>query len=670
MRMAPWIYFSVAALVAVDSAAAAACDPIKSQGDNWCMNCAQVCVPLHDRMQFVVNGSPPTATTQGPIATNIATTGALSDGASVAVKTLEFDVANGTQFTFAFDTLKNLRQLDAVSLDKAIVKAISASDFTPQTTLSNITISNCKAPLAMDLSALPHLKTLSVLVVENVVIVVVCRTISNCTLGGVPKFNDAASLDTLKLVNVGLMDSLMEALARASSSASIDFSQNEFTVTAAFCTVIQQRNVKIDASLVAQCSTASSSFSDKTMAHIDTPSSTLSPSSSSTKAANPWNTVFTFIIVGVLASLVGVFVVHRRRLLHPAATTPGAASVVDPIEYLNTSTPMLETSITNTSDLLLSKMKEDVMLSEPLLTPFPPKFGRSYRLLPPKDVKVVARIPKAPTGLLAATHHGAPVTLRRLDYKDHDPTTVETFLTQLEVVATLLHPNVTRLVGATKLSGISVCAVFDQPPDALASILLDTHQSTPPLTWSQRLDLARGLADGVAYVHTHRPLLRLLTSATVSVRTKDLVCQVSTIAWLDDAQPTTADAALVRYGSYDMAATAPEVTRGDDDARAADVFALGIVLGEIATSKRPYAAWVDAVGPVAADARIHAVYADASAPLAPFEFSAETADPSCVAYEALVAACLARDPTTRPTAAHVATTLGSLRPTPPPSVLL
>ncbi|RHY26353.1 hypothetical protein DYB32_007717 [Aphanomyces invadans] len=311
--------------------------------------------------------------------------------------------------------------------------------------------------------------------------------------------------------------------------------------------------------------------------------------------------------------------------------------------------------------MLLSKAKDDVTLSEPILTPFPPRYGRSYSLLPPKDIKL-GRVSKVPAGLLTAQYHKTAVTLHRLDYRDQDQACFDSFLQKLEFLATLVHPNVTKLVGATKLSGISICAVFDHgsSDQGLPSFLFQVANCTPDLVVhsveARMRQLAVGVASAAAYLHatTDRPLARLLTSTNVSVRSSDGSVRLNTMPWMNDPpSPPPDDDSKLSYGSFVMATVAPELVADTASPASpqADVFALGILLGEIATCGRPYATYFTQLGPVAGDARIHEIYTNPSAAILPFPTLRE----GLVAQ--LIAACLHRDPVRRPTTTSVVASL-------------
>ncbi|CAK4675880.1 unnamed protein product [Aphanomyces euteiches] len=631
---------------------------LMAANDTWCLGCQDYCFPVRESIQIVVNGQDPHTNTQANdvINTNVSTSHALTDSATTFPKFLSISATNGHSFTFPFDTVRNLKQLSTIVLDNVFVVSARPENFIASSQLSNITIFNCISPLALDLSSLMSLKHLyDLLLVIPFVLTSIFprRTVQNCTLKAFPEFYPSLTLQTLHLISVNLSE-FPKALPSFTPSASIDLSGNRFNaISAVDCNVISQLDIKIDGLGAANC--PESSFTGDSAAsrpYLAPPQSTSEPTEApASSRTNPWNTISTIIIVLVLTSMVVVFVVHRRRLLNPSLRTPGAESAA----YLTNSTPMIEGN-----DILLSKKKEE-LLSETLLTPFPPAYGRSYALLPPKDVKVLRR-PKASTAHFVAQYQAATVTLHRLDFRDHEQWRIDYFLHQTDLVATLQHPNIVRLVGATKLSGISICAVFDitstdetLPAFLFAAAKRDSYRT---LTWSQQVAMALGLAQGLAHLHTKEPLPRTLSSNDILVR--DVTCRINTLEWMD---VTTEDSQRVtEYGQFVMASTAPEVLRRrrlPQDAtdavihtRAADIFALGIIMGEIATCGRPFASWIDAAGPVAADAKIEALYVDSDEEIAPFGTLEQDR-----AFHDLVAQCLSRDPAARPDANAVVAAL-------------
>ncbi|KDO30613.1 serine/threonine protein kinase [Saprolegnia parasitica CBS 223.65] len=159
------------------------------------------------------------------------------------------------------------------------------------------------------------------------------------------------------------------------------------------------------------------------------------------------------------------------------------------------------------------------------------------------------------------------------------------------------------------------------------------------------LEMAHGIASGLAALHAQSVCFDGLTPHRVLVD-KAFTCLLDTLHLLR----THHHNAIVSFGSDHMAYMAPEVLRGEPATVSADVYALGMLLGEIWTRTRPYAALLAAHGYVHCDMVLLAAARDCVR-VSPFDMV------SHAGVAAVIAMCTVDDVTARPTAEGVADVL-------------
>ncbi len=215
------------------------------------------------------------------------------------------------------------------------------------------------------------------------------------------------------------------------------------------------------------------------------------------------------------------------------------------------------------------------------------------------------------------------------------PTDRSRFDAEVTTLASLNHPGLVPVYDAGEHhgDGFVILELVDGP--TLRSILGDRG----PLPAEEVADLGATLADALAYVHDAGVVHRDVTPSNVLCgpdgrpRLADFG-----IARLLDTTRVTALATAVGTAAY----MAPEQLEGSDVTPAADVYSLGLVLGE-ARSGRP--AFTGAGHEVA---------------LARLVREPDLGDDDPAGWGALLGAMTARDPGDRPTAAEAATRLRGL----------
>ena len=167
-----------------------------------------------------------------------------------------------------------------------------------------------------------------------------------------------------------------------------------------------------------------------------------------------------------------------------------------------------------------------------------------------------------------------------------DPLTERRFRAERQILASLRHPNIVTLLDA----GVA--------PDGRAFIAMEYVAGVPitefcrerRLSLRARLALFRTVCEAVHYSHLHLVVHRDLKPANILV-TSDGVAKVLDfgIARLLDEAPA------VRGATRDLAAltpnyASPEQVRGLAATAGSDVYALGVLLFELLTGRRPYEA--------------------------------------------------------------------------------
>lgn len=162
------------------------------------------------------------------------------------------------------------------------------------------------------------------------------------------------------------------------------------------------------------------------------------------------------------------------------------------------------------------------------------------------------------------------------------------FLNERQILASLEHPNIARLLdGGVSDSGAPYLVMEYVDGEAI-----DRYAGARQLDAGQRLELFLGVCEAVQHAHRNMVIHRDLKPSNIMVdhegRVKLLDFGIARIEQPDAAPAMTVTAPADRALTPEYAS--PEMIRGDRITAAADIFSLGVILYELLTRVRPFAA--------------------------------------------------------------------------------
>jgi len=265
-------------------------------------------------------------------------------------------------------------------------------------------------------------------------------------------------------------------------------------------------------------------------------------------------------------------------------------------------------------------------------------------VIDPKQIEMGEQIGIGAYGVVhRGRWRGVDVAVKRFLHQKQDEAQRIDFRAEVAVLSEARHPNVVLFIGAC-MRAPDVCIVTEWVSDGNLRDLL--AQPSVKITWSAKLGIVRGIALGLDYLHSTEPeavMHRDLKPSNV-LMSPNKVKGLWTPKLADFGLSRTKRdmATMTRCGT--PAWTAPEIIRGQDYSEKADIYALGIVMWEVLTRRRPYA-----------DANFMSISLDV------LEGKRPEVPPDCPsAYGSLMARCWHRKPHKRPTAADVAAQLLSM----------
>ncbi|GLD92624.1 hypothetical protein PINS_up001203 [Pythium insidiosum] len=207
--------------------------------------------------------------------------------------------------------------------------------------------------------------------------------------------------------------------------------------------------------------------------------------------------------------------------------------------------------------------------------------------IPFADLKFLQAIGRGAMGdVIKAKYFGTIVVCKRMRRESITEASIVAFREEIELMASLRHPNIVQFIGASWDNCSNVCIVMEYLENGdMHSVLHSTIGRS--FTWSDPLlKMAIDAAQGMLYLHSqenpivHRDLksVNILCSATFGCKVGDF--------GLSRRYRKDIDAMTTLVGTPFW--LAPEVIRNERYGPSADVFSFGIVLTELETRRTPY----------------------------------------------------------------------------------
>jgi len=177
-------------------------------------------------------------------------------------------------------------------------------------------------------------------------------------------------------------------------------------------------------------------------------------------------------------------------------------------------------------------------------------------------------------------------TKRLLHTRKHTFDDIQAFMDEIQLTASLDHPNVLRFLGVAWNTLENLCMVMEYLPNGdLQAYLRKSRTASPPLTWrSDKRALALSIARALAYMHSRQPKL-----IHRDVKAKNVLLTFDYDAKLIDfgvSRPYGDNCMTVGVGTPFW--TAPEVLDGSVYSEMSDIYSFGVVMAELDTCAAPY----------------------------------------------------------------------------------
>ncbi|ETP35140.1 TKL protein kinase [Phytophthora nicotianae P10297] len=241
-----------------------------------------------------------------------------------------------------------------------------------------------------------------------------------------------------------------------------------------------------------------------------------------------------------------------------------------------------------------------------------------------------------------ADFQGQQVAVKRLlQSKTHSADEVEEFAQEIQLSASLTHPNIVGFIGVAWNSLTNLVMVLEFLP--LGDLQAYLRKNFDLLLWSKdKIHIAIGIALALEYLHSRSPPIihRDLKSRNILI-SKRLEPKLS-----DFGVSRTRQENIMTAGVGTPYWSAPEILEGKQYTELADIYSFGVVLSELDTAKLPYH---DALTPEGKSQKPFKILAEVITGVLRPTFSKECSPQ----IRRIGVACCQHDPDRRPTAAQV-----------------
>lgn len=240
---------------------------------------------------------------------------------------------------------------------------------------------------------------------------------------------------------------------------------------------------------------------------------------------------------------------------------------------------------------------------------------------------------------------GADVAVKRLLPSKNNHQDVQAFITEIQLTATLDHPNIIQFVGVAWDTIDDLCLVMEFLP--FGDVQSYVCQKERQLSWDQdKMPMAMGLASALDYLHTLSPIV-----IHRDVKAKNvLLTEQMDVKLIDFGVSRDKEEETMTAGVGTPYWTAPEVLDGRRYSEKSDIYSYGVFLSELDTGRVPYSDATNDRGEKMATLRIlQLVMAGSLTPT----FTPECPD----RIRKLADLCMKMDPAERPNAREVVSIL-------------
>ncbi|AGF85754.1 tyrosine kinase family protein [Moumouvirus goulette] len=155
------------------------------------------------------------------------------------------------------------------------------------------------------------------------------------------------------------------------------------------------------------------------------------------------------------------------------------------------------------------------------------------------------------------------------------------FRAEVSFLSKLKHSNIILMIGAC-INNPNICIVTEYIKKGSLRKVLDNHDEK--ITWQQRLEMLKGIAEGINYLHTSNPIIihRDIKPSNLLVD-DDFTIKITDFGFATIKQENTK---MTHCGTPCW--TAPEILRGETYDEKVDIYSFGIVMWEMLTGRKPY----------------------------------------------------------------------------------